>query len=277
MMAAEERSLILYHGTDGANAASILASGLKASPDGRLGAGVYFTDSEIVAQTIAKSRGLQSVVTCKVRISSVMDSDITGNYKSWHGTHSCAKSMHPPWAGVTHRFQEYCVHDTRRIEVFAFHGFVAPPPQSLPFPVNDTVFYVVNVGHSMFLDTHGSNVQVWGDGVNIGTSPRNIQWRFRAVAGTVDTYYIINEGHFKYLDTHGAEVTVWGNGRDTGQRPENIQWTLRPVPGEDNTFYIVNIGHRKFLDTHGNSVSVWGNGVDTGRNPANIQWHLRRA
>ena len=80
-VAGGDRLLIVYHGTDGKNAASILATGFQASKNGRLGEGVYFTDSKDVAVRIAKLRGFEFVCTCEIRIRTSIDSDKTGNFK----------------------------------------------------------------------------------------------------------------------------------------------------------------------------------------------------
>jgi hypothetical protein len=73
--------LTLYQGTNGDNAASILNAGLQASTDGRLGTGVYFTDSKAVATPIAAYKGLAFVVTCEVQPRTTIDCDKTKNYK----------------------------------------------------------------------------------------------------------------------------------------------------------------------------------------------------
>lgn len=270
--------LTLYHGTNGDNAASILNAGLQASTDGRLGTGVYFTDSKAVATSIAAYKGLAFVVTCEVQPRTTIDCDKTKNYKGWHGAYDCATAQHPPWAGATHHFTEYCVPKKTRIRVVHVEGFVSRPTVDI-FP--SAAYYVINKGHSKFLDTNGKSVQVWGNSRNndYGPSPKNIRWRFDPVDGTLDTFYIVNEGHLKFLDNdfdrQGGPVTVWGDGRDVGQIPANIQWQLRPVDGKAGIYYIVNVGHKMFLDTHGGSVWVWGDGVDVGHVPQNIQWALK--
>ena len=38
-------------------------------------------------------------------------------------------SQHPPWAGVTHPFTEYCVADPQRITIIYVEGFVVSPRQ----------------------------------------------------------------------------------------------------------------------------------------------------
>jgi hypothetical protein len=94
--AAAAGKMRMYHGTDGANAASIIQNGLRASPKGRLGAGVYFTPDKDVASTIAKHRGLQFVVECEVTISKIYDfdagapPDLAHGSKDW-AAHGCGR------------------------------------------------------------------------------------------------------------------------------------------------------------------------------------------
>jgi uridine kinase len=87
-------------------------------------------------------------------------------------------------------------------------------------------FYIINCASSAFLDTHGKEVWVWGDGEDIGMCPANIQWRLRPVESKANTFYIVNVRHSKFLDTHGSSVWVWGDGKDIGSVPANIQWRL---------------------------------------------------
>ena len=80
-------------------------------------------------------------------------------------------------------------------------------------------FYIVNVEHKAFLDSHGKGVWVWqGKNVlDVGSIPMNLQWRLQPVDGQPGAYYIINAAHSKFLDSHGSDVWVWGDGRDVGQ------------------------------------------------------------
>ena len=89
-------------------------------------------------------------------------------------------------------------------------------------------FYIVNVEHKAFLDSHGKGVWVWqGKHVlDVGSIPMNLQWRLQPVDGQLGAYYIINAAHLKFLDSHGSDVWVWGDGRDVGQDPTAIQWML---------------------------------------------------
>ena len=135
-LAAEEGTppiIRMFHGTDGANAASIISSGLRASADGRLGPGVYLTPDQVVASTIAQHRGLQFVVECEVTVGKVYNFDVgTGalppRQKTWAASgFQSAQSMHGPWAGVATPFCEYCIHDPAAVRVIKVDGFVAQP------------------------------------------------------------------------------------------------------------------------------------------------------
>ena len=123
----------MFHGADGANAASIIQHGLRPSADGRLGPGVYLTPDQTVANTIAQHRGLQFVVECEVTPGKVYNFDagtgaLPASKKNWAaGGFSSAQSMHPPWAGVAAPFCEFCVHDAAAVRVIKVDGFVAQP------------------------------------------------------------------------------------------------------------------------------------------------------
>ena len=117
----------LYHGTKGEHAASILATGLRPSASGRLGAGIYFTFDKDVAIAIAKHRGLQFVVTCEVDIGNSYDFD-QGGSATWavEGFDS-ARSKHPRWCGVG-PFIEVCVSDPKRVKRMHVEGYIPNPP-----------------------------------------------------------------------------------------------------------------------------------------------------
>ncbi len=136
--------MTLYHGTDGANAASILGEGLRASTGGRLGAGVYLTDDKDAAKQVARHRGLQFVVTVDVEIGTVKDYGSGNTDAAWHGTFDVATAKHPPWAGVRHSFVEYCIADAKRVRVVRVEGAVAPQTGN-PF---EQPQFIVNVKHS---------------------------------------------------------------------------------------------------------------------------------
>uniref|UniRef100_A0A0G4FP21 PARP catalytic domain-containing protein n=1 Tax=Chromera velia CCMP2878 TaxID=1169474 RepID=A0A0G4FP21_9ALVE len=90
----------LYHGTSTHNAGGILQHGLRASRNGTLGRGVYFTDNKETAMAIARYRARQTgggravVVLCDVP-----------------EAHTRNTAMHAPWAGVSRDFREYCVNE----------------------------------------------------------------------------------------------------------------------------------------------------------------------
>ena len=258
----------LYHGTDGANAASILGEGLRASTSGRLGAGVYLTDDKDVAKQVARHRGLQFVVTVDVEIGTVKDYGSGKTDAAWHGTFDVATAMHQPWAGVQHSFKEYCIADATRVRVVEVEGAVAPQTGNA---FNQPQF-IVNVKHNKFLDTIGGDVRLLGDGKDAGISASR-RWEMRAT-GQADTYYIVNLEHKAFLDSHGQGVWVWQgqHALDVGSIPKNLQWRLQPVDGQPGAHYIINAAHSKFLDSHGSDVWLWGDGKDVGQDPTAIQW-----
>lgn len=266
--------MTLYHGTNGANAASILGEGLRASTDGplRLGVGVYLTDDKNVAKQVARHRGWQFVVTVDVEIGTVKDYGSGNPNAAWHGTYDVATALHPPWAGVQHSFMEYCIADAKRVRVVHVEGAVAT---GNPF---DEPQFIVNVKHCKFLDADGRDVCLLGDGKDAGISDSR-RWEMRAT-GQADTYYIVNVKHKAYLDSHGQTggkgVWLWqGNhGLDVGSYPKNLQWRLQQVDGQPGAYYIINAAHSKFLDSHGSDVWVWGDGKDFGQDPTAIQWRL---
>jgi hypothetical protein len=264
--------MTLYHGTNGANAASILGEGLRASTGGRLGAGVYLTDDKDVAKQVARHRGLQFVVTVDVEIGTVKDYGSGNPDAAWHGTYDVATALHPPWAGVQHSFMEYCIADANRVRVVRVEGAVAT---GNPF---DEPQFIVNVNHSKFLDTDGRDVCLLGDGKDAGISDSR-RWEIRAT-GQADTYYIVNVKHKAFLDSHGQTggkgVWLWQgkHGLDVGSYPKNLQWRLQQVDGQPGAYYIINAAHSKFLDSHGSDVWVWGDGKDVGFYPTMIQWRL---
>ena len=61
-----------------------MQSGFRANA-GRLGTGVYFTDSKEIAFKIAKHRGLEFVFTCQVALGDTIDfGSSSGNLQSTH-------------------------------------------------------------------------------------------------------------------------------------------------------------------------------------------------
>jgi hypothetical protein len=147
---------------------------------------------------------------------------------------------------------------------------------------------LVNVKGKAFLDSHGKDVTLWGDGVDIGGTPDNITWILEPVQGSEDLVHIINVAHNKYLDSHGDLVWLWAppggaHSGTMGGDPQNVQWRLVPVsPSLPNTFYIVSRAHKKFLDGNtrymdGDRVKVhlWGDGLNVGGQPEFLQWELK--
>ena len=160
--------LTLFHGTDGANAASILEHGLRSSTHGRLGAGVYCTDDEEVAKKIARCRGLMFIVKCTVNVGKVADFGDGPTDGTWRDKgFDSATAAHPPWAGVTHNFTEICIADSSRVKVVGVEGMVSP---SGPFAAGP--HFIINAGCQKFLDSNdGDAVALWGDGIDIGDYP----------------------------------------------------------------------------------------------------------
>jgi hypothetical protein len=97
-------------------------------------------------------------------------------------------------------------------------------------------YYVVNQGYDKYLDSHGCSVSLWGHASSgdVGTHPRNIQWRFVPVGGHMpDTFYIVHkatgfylDGSTRYRDARGVvHVRLWDSGgRGVGSHPWFIQW-----------------------------------------------------
>ena len=118
----------LYHGTDGHNLKGIMNEGLRASNDGRLGPGVYFTDSIEAAQAVARHRGdkCDLVIACEVDLGRLKQLPGKATDKGWAsgGFDSCS-SQHPAWAGTAAAFTEYCVRDPGRCKVIRVEGNIA--------------------------------------------------------------------------------------------------------------------------------------------------------
>merc|ERR1711964_732187 len=125
----------------------------------------------------------------------------------WQSKYDSATAIHHPWAGNGH-FREYCVVGLGSIRgPVKLIGDVKPGTHAV---------YIRNVGQPSFLDSHGDEVWVWGDGHNIGPVPRNLEWVFEPVPGEPDTFFIIHKRFNKFLDSHGRTVSLWGDGRDVG-------------------------------------------------------------
>jgi hypothetical protein len=156
------------------------------------------------------------------------------------------------------------------------------PPEPEPEAEATVTAFLCNIGHPSFLDCDSAqpagkfDVTLWGDGVDVGLIPENLQWQLKPVAGEAETFFIVSKAHNKFLDSHGNRVWLWGDGVDIGQDPDGIKWRRRAVEGEANAFYLIHVKTNKFLDSPGGSrVALWGDGIDVGQIPQNLQWRLR--
>ena len=110
----------LYHGTTADAAKNIIMEGLKCSPIGRLGRGIYFVDNRDHALTIARVKNPNnwSVLECRVNLGAPKRS--SGNQSPdtitrLHGT----VGVQSPWAGITTDFMEYCLTNEKKCNVVA--------------------------------------------------------------------------------------------------------------------------------------------------------------
>jgi hypothetical protein len=93
----------LFHGTRCNSIASITNTGLRTSPDGRLGPGIYFAE-EYAARCVAAHRSQGTgIAVFKVRVN----------------ISKCKTGMHPPWAGIPNHFQEWCLIEGKNYEISA--------------------------------------------------------------------------------------------------------------------------------------------------------------
>ena len=120
-------------------------------------------------------------------------------------------------------------------------------------PHEKNVFYIVNVAHTAFLDTHGPNsaVSVWnGSGRteldiiagNTSAHAGNIRWKLVPCPHQTGTFYIVNVAHSAFMDTHGDQVNVWNSSGKTeaaiiagniSKHAGNIRWCLIDVRKQD--------------------------------------------
>ena len=110
----------LYHGTTSDAAKNIIMEGLKCSPIGRLGRGIYFVDNRDHALTIARAKNPDnwSVLECRVNLGAPkrsMENQSPDTITRLHGT----VGVHPPWAGITTDFMEYCLTNEKKCNVVA--------------------------------------------------------------------------------------------------------------------------------------------------------------
>ena len=92
--------------------------GLKCSPRGSLGPGIYFVDNREYALRIARDRNPNNwaVLQCKVNLGPPVARNQSSNtIERLHGT----VGVHPPWAGITTDFMEYCLTNENRCNVVA--------------------------------------------------------------------------------------------------------------------------------------------------------------
>ena len=110
------QAITLYHGTTADAATNITEEGLKCSPVGRLGPGIYFVDNRDDALKIARSRNPYNwaVLKCRVNLGPpIAGNQSPGTIKRSHGT----VGVHPPWAGITTDFTEYCLKNEKKCNV----------------------------------------------------------------------------------------------------------------------------------------------------------------
>ena len=97
------KGIILYHATRRRR-----TFGLKASPNGRLGPGVYLTNryaAKKIAIMIAKNMNAPHYVVLKCLVClGQPEIDYSQDY-------------HPAWAGLQNGFKEYCLKDASRCKV----------------------------------------------------------------------------------------------------------------------------------------------------------------
>ena len=113
---------ILYHGTRLLSIKGISSEGLRPSPGGRLGPGIYFAESYKVAETISlyrcgrdKGNGA-AVFECNVNLGKIKDL-MGGASCQWQTEDfDSAKAIHPQWAGAG-EFIEFCLKDDRKCSV----------------------------------------------------------------------------------------------------------------------------------------------------------------
>merc|ERR1711933_321212 len=127
----------------------------------------------------------------------------------------------------------------------------------------DCPFLITNVGKQCFLDSHGEQVHVWGDGFQVGEVPDNLKWKLKPIAGERNTFYIVHDKFNKFLDFHGQSIELWGldyhgqsielwgDGVNIGEVQDNIKWRREPVKDVPDAFYLIHKATNKFLDTHG--------------------------
>ena len=113
-----------YHGTRLSSIKGISSKGLQPSTKGRLGPGIYFTDSFNVAKEISLHREAGeggAVFECNVnlgKIKSLSKRDKTYLCTWRYEKYDSAKAIHPPWPRINSKeFTEYCLKDPKNSSV----------------------------------------------------------------------------------------------------------------------------------------------------------------
>lgn len=110
----------MFHGTKKIHKDSILANGMKGSPGGRLGPGVYATTSLEAARKVANTfhgAGAGIIVELEVNLGNCrqMWDQEQNNWQEGGKWDSCY-AKHPPWLGLDH-VREFVIPDATRCKV----------------------------------------------------------------------------------------------------------------------------------------------------------------
>ena len=109
---------ILYHGTRLSSVKRISYKGLRPGINGRLGPGVYFTDSLQVAENISQNRGSGNggaVFECMVNLGRIKYLRRSKDSFWQNEEFDSAQAIHPPCTGIsTGEFTEFCLKDARK-------------------------------------------------------------------------------------------------------------------------------------------------------------------
>ena len=112
---------ILYHGTRLSNIKKISYKGLRPGGNGRLGPGVYFTDSLQVAEKISQNRGCGNggaVFECMVNLGRIKSLRRNKGSMWQNEEFDSAQAIHPPCSGIaTREFTEFCLKDARKCSI----------------------------------------------------------------------------------------------------------------------------------------------------------------
>ena len=112
---------ILYHGTRLSSIKGIICQSLRPSTSGRLGQGVYFTDSLQVAEKISRKRvtgNVAAVFECMVYLGRKKDLGSIRDSKWENEGFDSAEGINPLWPGLdTGEFTEFCLKDAKKYNV----------------------------------------------------------------------------------------------------------------------------------------------------------------